>query len=151
MKIRYIAKVFFVSIEFLVILISASSIFFLEEQANWASGRLNVNSEIGKYLISIPTLTIVWLLKEGKDLLGSDKKLMNWPEYWKLKIHVYISYAYALLFLLISGVPALFNTEISGGVGLILVVTGVLGCLCAAGSVYFAQINIKEILNQEFQ
>ncbi|RAM61293.1 hypothetical protein [Herbaspirillum rubrisubalbicans] len=108
-------------------------------------------SEIGKYFILLPGAVIVWLLKEGKDFLGSDKKLMNWPDYWKLKTHVFTAYIYAVIFFVMAIIPEITKIGIASGLGLTLFTSGLIGCLWAAASVYFAQITAKEILSQEFE
>ena len=150
MKSLYVTRVILFSVEIFILIFSSGCIYFLDQQANSAMQYFKGNDEFEKYFVLLPIALMVWMLKEGKDFLGSDKKLMNWPDYWKLKVHVYVSYFYAVLFLIISAVPWLTNIGLSPGVELILFITGLLGCLWTAGSIYFAQITVKEILNQEF-
>ncbi|WP_050470649.1 hypothetical protein [Herbaspirillum chlorophenolicum] len=151
MKIYYAFRVFFVSVEFLIATVALVTVSFFEKNVDVLVGMLNISSEIGKYFILLPGAVIVWVLKEGKDFLGSDKKLMNWPDYWRLKIHVFTAYIYVVIFFVMAALPEITKIGIASGLGLILFASGVIGCLWAAASLYFAQITAKEILNQEFQ
>jgi hypothetical protein len=154
MKIFYAARVVLISFEFVIIAIGLALILTLETQASKIASSLDINNELIKYLILFPVGVFAWMLKEGKDLLFGDvdytKKLVNWPGYWKLKVHIYVALFYGFLFCMVSATPWFFKKNISEGIGLLLFATGILGCLWSAASIYFAQMSMKEIFNREW-
>lgn len=151
MKIQYAARVIFLSFEMIIVMASWLLISNFETQATNLAHLLNINEEIVKYLMLLPMAICAWTIKEAKDLVFSEvKQLVNWPDYWRIKIHIYTCFFYAAIFFSMSVIPWLSKTGISDGRGLILFSSGVAGCMWVAGSIYFAQMSVKEIINIEY-
>jgi hypothetical protein len=153
MRAGYVARVIIISPEMLVLLGCWVLTSHFETEATSIATGLNINQELAKYSVLLPISLFVWIAKEAKDLVFSNQShaetLVNWPEYWALKVHIIVSLAYALVFCLLSAVPWLSKSGISDGPGLILFASGLTGILCVAASVYLAQMSIKEILTQK--
>ncbi|HWU99443.1 MAG TPA: hypothetical protein VN114_13095, partial [Oxalicibacterium sp.] len=111
---------------------------------------LLLNEELTKYLMLLPFGLAYWIVKEAKELIFSEKnhaeQLVHWPEYWKLKIHIYVSFLFGFIFVLISLLPWLSVSGLTEVKSLLIFIGGVVGMLWVAGSIYFAQISVKEIL-----
>lgn len=153
MKIIYVARVIFVSFEMTILLACWLLISNFESDTNNLAAALNINEELVKYLILLPIGLIGWIVKEAKDLVFADaenaKQLINWPDYWKLKVHIYVGLIFAVVFFIISAIPWLSKNGISNGKGLVLFIAGLMGTVWVAASIYFAQISVKEIFHTD--
>lgn len=113
------------------------------------------NEEVLKYLLFLPISFFVWIVKEAKDMVVSEKEhlkiLVNWPDYWKFKIHVNVSLFYALIFLLVSALPWFGFISPRGVVSLFLFVTGLVGEFIVSACIYFSQIALKEAFSRDWR
>lgn len=83
------------------------------------------------------------LLRPKED---GNKNYYNWELYDYVKINLYISKFYVVLFLLISSGVFLFNSEMSDSlVCFLTLISAGISSICAY-SVYFAYFSLKEIL-----
>lgn len=153
MRFLYYIRVTIISLE-TIILLSAWALFHSQKtEISLFAQAININTDIIKYLILLPIVIYGWVIKEARDLITSEKDnikiLVNWPDYWKLKAHIHSSLAFGLFFCITSLTPWIYKPGISDGFGITLFTTSLLGNITVAGSIYFAQITIKEILNLE--
>lgn len=150
MRILYVLRVCFISIEALVLASAWLSFsYFISEFQVFAS-TLALNDEVLKYLMLLPAALAVWVINEARVLLQEDKEtvriLTDWPDYWKLKTHTWVSLGYAVVFAFISLIPWVIKSGISTGIGMLLFLASIMGQLCLAISVYAARIRVKEII-----
>lgn len=153
MKELYFLRVLVVSFETLTLITAIMLIINFDEAATSFAQSLNINLDIIKYLALLPVGVFVWIVKETKELMFAEKEntkqFVNWPEYWRYKIHVYVSLIFGAIFSVISIIPWILKAGISDGKGLILFSCGIIGILIVATTVFFAQLSIKEIFNIE--
>jgi hypothetical protein len=109
-----------------------------------------LNDEVLKYLMLLPVAVAIWVINESRTLLQEDKEtvriLTRWPDYWKLKMHVWVGLTYAIVFAVMSVLPWVAKSGISTGIGMLLFLTSIVGQLFVAASVYAARVRAKEIL-----
>lgn len=151
MKLFYFLRVLLISFEFLLILISISFLFF--GASLWLEKLIvPADDDFGKWLIGLPLVVIAWNFKEASITLNFSgayaKKLLNWDNYWKLKMHISVSVIYAVLFLLINLFSWVVYSGLKTPMGVYFYSLGALGQMVVAGSIYFAKIRIFEILNK---
>jgi hypothetical protein len=153
MRFLYFLRVFFVSLEFLVLALALLCVMYLERQASAIASALVINEELVKWAILLPITLTVWCAKEARDLIFSNpehsKALVNWPDYWRLKRHIVVSLIFLAIFCVLSGLPWLSKSGIATGVGLIFFSTGLLGSVLVAVQLYAAKISINEIMYSE--
>jgi hypothetical protein len=153
MRILYFLRVVIVGFEFLILLLMAGCLLHFVHQVEMLVGMVRLNDEFKKFLILLPVTIFVWIVKEARDFVFLESEfaaaLVNWPDYEKFKLHVYVSLAYAVIFLLVSITPWVSKYDLLDGVGAVLFVGGVLGNFWVAGSIYFSQISMKEIFRIE--
>ena len=117
---------------------------------NDLAATISLNEEILKYLMAVPVGLAIWVANELRQLLQEDKGtiriLVSWPDYWKLKIHLWASLAYAAVFVCLSIAPWVVREGISTGIGLLLFLTSIIGQVSLASSVYAARLRMKELL-----
>lgn len=146
-------RVFVVSWE-AVILCTASMmwVLFIQELDSIANALL-VNEASRSVLLTASFALFLWEIRESRLLQQEDNEtirvLSDWPGYPLLKIHVQVSLLYGLIFTVIFAVSLLTQLEISEGTGLLLFLTGLVGHLIVAGSIYFARMELKELLARE--
>jgi hypothetical protein len=123
---------------------------YLAPQLHDFASSLALNDEVLKYLMLLPTALAVWVFNEVRGLLQEDKDtiqlLVKWPDYWRLKVHAWVSLIYAVVFACMSLLPWVAKSGISTGSGMLLFVTSIIGQLSLAISVYVARITLKEIV-----
>jgi hypothetical protein len=99
----------------------------------------------------VPFGLAVWVANELRQLLQEDKGttrfLMGWPDYWKLKLHLWVSLIYAVVFVCMSIAPWVVQAGISTGIGLLLFLTSIVGQITLSASVYAARLRVKELLS----
>lgn len=148
MRAIYWLRVIVFSIEAFLLL--AAYLAWTNLQADLASiaGRLTLNEELLKYLILLPLGLGGWVATELVHLLHEDKEttriLSAWSDYWKLKVHVWVSLLYAVLFSFLSIAPWLVKSGVSSAGGLLLFFISIAGQLVVAASVYVARLQVKE-------
>lgn len=153
MRILYFARVFFVSLEFLVLTLTFFCVRLFEPHASALASALAINEELIKWAILLPITLFAWCANEGRDLIFSNpdhsKILVNWPDYWKLKQHVVASLIFLIIFCTLSGFPWLSKSGITTGLGLIFFAGGCVGCIIVAAQLYAAKMSINEIMYSE--
>lgn len=153
MKVLYFFRVFFVSFEMLTLISAITLMIRFDEVATLFAQELTFNVEIIKYLALLPFGIFIWIAKESKELMFAEKEntklLVNWPDYWRFKTHIYVTLIFALIFVVTSNIPWFLKAGISDGKGLILFFFSIIGILIVAIHVFFAQLKVKEIFNIE--
>ena len=153
MKILYLLRVGLISFEFLILCICYLLITEVNTTTNNFIKELNLNAQVSDYLIFLPMALFVWITKELNELIFSEKEncktLVNWPDYWQLKMHVYISIFYGVVFCVLSTVAWFSKNWFSSSFSLVAFSTSCIGLLIVAGSIYFAKMSVIEIINKE--
>jgi hypothetical protein len=148
MKAIYWLRVVFVSPEALILVCALLAVNNFASALDELAKSVAFNDEILKYLQALPSAVAVWVFNEGRQLLIEDKEtirvLTAWPDYWKLKAHVFVALFFALVFAAVSIAPWLFRSGIGVGAGILLFLTGIVGQLFVAASVYNARLRVKE-------
>ncbi len=147
--VMYWLRVFVISFEFLIVVIS----FFLAnvygETVSAFVKEIQINDEALKWLMLLPAGLLGWSFMQTQSLLFPDgefsKILHKWPSYWKLKIHCVVGLIYAVLFLIVGLLPLFTKDGMNTGAGFIMFFCGVIGESIVALSIYSAQISVKEI------
>src|SRR5471032_1538043 len=152
-KFLYLIFVILYSCEFVSIFAFGFIFIFYKQYLNFVVLKVNFNADLIKYLILLPISIFIWILKEVKDVVVLEKDnikfLVNWPNYWKFKIHLLVSIIYGFIFIVFSTIPWVRKENISDALGLALFFEGLLGMIIVASSIYFAQISLKEIFNKD--
>lgn len=150
MRTIYLFQVIFVSVEALVLATTLLALSYFGYELETLASSLSLNEEVLKYLTLLPAGLAAWIIIETRVLLQEDTEtiriLTDWPDYWKLKTHTWVSLGYAVFFTLMSLVPWMTTSGISTGTGLLLFIAGTVGQLYLAASVYAAGIRVKEII-----
>ena len=151
MKVLYFLRVLLISVEALLIGMSGLTWYRFSEDLSRLAATISLNEEILKYLMVGPVGLAVWVANELRQLLQEDKSttrfLVEWPEYWKLKLHLWVSLLYAAVFVSLSIAPWVVRAGISTGIGLLLFLTSIVGQTFLAASVYAARLRMKELLS----
>lgn len=149
MKTLYYLRVFFVSFEFLTLVI-AYFIYSLAGDyfANYLASA-TLNDDALKWIVLFPTTVIGWILKEGVSVLFPDDKLAKifheWPDFWKLKVHFNVGLFYCLLL----GLPCILvwlMDKISTASGMVVFGGCSLALAINAWSFYSAKIHVRSAL-----
>jgi len=129
----YWIRVFFVSLEALVLLLAALVWAVFAEELQSLANSLSLNEEFLKYMFVAPVGVGMWVVNESRQLLQEDKEsiklLTAWPDYPKLKVHVWVGLAYCLMFSAISLVPWAAKSGVSSAAGLLLFLASITGQL----------------------
>lgn len=146
----YWIKVFVVSLEALVLLLAALIWVVFAVDLQTFTNSLSLNEEFLKYIFVAPLGIGIWVVNESRQLLQEDKEsiklLTAWPDYPKLKIHVWVGLFYCLIFAAVSLVPWAAKSGVSSAAGLLLFLASITGQLIVAASVYAARIKVRELL-----
>lgn len=146
----YVLRVALVSVEALILAITWLAFSYFNSEFQTFAASLALNDEVLKYLMLLPAALAVWVINESRVLLQEDQEtvriLTDWPDYWKLKTHTWISLGYAVVFAFMSLIPWVAKSGISTGIGILLFLASIVGQLCLAISVYAARIRVKEII-----
>lgn len=150
MRTLYVLRVTFLSIEALVLMATTLGWVSYQKEFQAIASSLEVDSEMLKYLMFLPTGLAVWIFNEVRVLLQEDKEtiriLTEWEDYWRLKVHTWLSLFYALVFAVLSLLPWVFKGGISTGIGLLLFIASIVGQSSLAVSIYTARIGLKEMI-----
>src|SRR4051812_40949665 len=148
MKSMYFVRTLLVSVESLVIFLGLATWILRPNWLNDAASAVRPNDELLKFLVLLPIGLLVWIANEIRSLLHDDKEttklLIRWPQYWKLKIHVWISLLYAVIFMVLSTAPWVSGAGVTVAWGLLLFTGGTVGQLVVASGVYLARLRVKE-------
>ena len=146
----YWIRVFVVSLEALVLLLAALIWVVYGVEIQSLADNLALNEEFLKYMFVAPVGVGMWVVNESRQLLQEDKEsiklLTAWPDYPRLKIHVWVGLLYCLIFAAVSLVPWAAKSGVNSAAGLLLFVTSFTGQLIVAASVYVARIKVRELL-----
>ncbi len=151
MRALYFFRVLFISVEAFLISVSELVWYQFSADLNHLATTIKLNDDILKYLMLVPVGLAVWVANELRQLLQEDKGttrfLMGWPDYWKLKLHLWVSLIYAVVFVWMSIAPWVVQAGISTGIGLLLFLTSIVGQITLSASVYAARLRVKELLS----
>lgn len=151
MRALYFFRVLLISVETFLIGVSGLVWYHFSAYLNHLATTIKLNDDILKYLMLVPVGLAVWVANELRQLLQEDKGttrfLMGWPDYWKLKLHLWVSLIYAVVFVCMSIAPWLVQAGISTGIGLLLFLTSIVGQITLSASVYAARLRVKELLS----
>ena len=141
-------RVFFISFEFLIIIISFGVYYFLEEYINIKLSQINFDQDMFKYLIMLPPAVFLWIFNKGNSFLQRDtenqKILVHWGGYTYMKTLFAVGFVYAVISLFMCILSAL--TYKPSAEYIITFVCGLLILMTVAVSFYFANGKIKDIL-----
>lgn len=150
MRLLYFLRVAFISVEAFLISVSGLVWYHFPTDINHLAVTIALNDEVLKYLMAVPIGLAIWVANELRQLLHEDKAttriLVGWPDYWKLKLHLWVSLAYAGFFVCLSVAPWVVRDGISTGIGFLLFLTSIIGQFSLALSVYAARLRVKELL-----
>lgn len=150
MRALYFLRVLLFGFEALLISLAALIWRLYGDRLGAFAATVALNDEMLKTLMALPILLAAWVLNELRHLVQEDKAtarfLIRWPDYWKLKTHLWVSVIYAVVFACISIAPWVVKAGITTGIGLVLFLTSILGQLILAASVYAARMRVKELL-----
>jgi len=146
----YAIRVFVISVEALVLLVAVLVWIYAQPLLDDVARGLGLNDELLKYLLLLPLGLAAWIVNEVRLLLHEDREttriLTAWPDYWRLKSHVWVALLYALVFAALSIAPWVVKAGITRPSGLLLFVTSIAGQLVVAASVYAARLRVKEFV-----
>lgn len=145
--------IFFIGFEFLAVVIIVSLFARFFNVVEDAVSSNNINTDFLKFVAMLPFGLFVWIVKESKDIISSEKEnmkyLVNWPDYWKFKATINVGLFYAALFLFCCGSAFFFKNGFDSAFGLMLFTCSLVGTSIVASHIYFASVSLKEIFNQD--
>ncbi|SFG69786.1 hypothetical protein [Neptunomonas qingdaonensis] len=104
MKALYYLRVFFISYEFVFLILSFAIYIFYGEFIGKYFLTMSINEDALKWAMFFPISISGWTLKEGIGVLFPDdrtsKILHSWPDYWRLKIHFNVGVLNCIIYLL---------------------------------------------------
>ena len=117
-------------------------------------GKKFSNDEVWKMLLAVPPAILVWSLTTSTNVLfparnGSNNALLKWPSYWKLKLRVVIAIAWCTVGCLSSLIIFFFRDELLATQNGAIFLAGIGVSLFAAGSMWLASINIRELTERK--
>jgi hypothetical protein len=125
-------------------------------QPNWVEAignKVKSDQEIWKFLPVIPFAILAWAVPQSKDILfpsasSSNRLLLDWSSYWKLKIRVVASMLLILFCVFASLAIWIFKDEASALViGFVFGVSTTLSCVVGC-SLWLATITIRQIVEK---
>lgn len=151
-KVFEFLRFFFISFEFVIILLSVIIYKFFRVHVVVVSDLITQKNDVIKHVSLVPSGIAVWVFIKGKGLLfpEKDKKeiLQNWPDYWILKIGFEVTLIYSCLFALIGLFGWAADWTAGNPVPFLMVVTALIGAAVVFYTVYKAQIKINELFIQ---
>lgn len=146
MKTVYYFRVFFISIEFAVLVLSYSILTFFESELLALFKGVKLNDKIIDWALLAPAAVLLWTLTSGREVLFPSevkpKALHGWPDFWKLKIHFNVGVFNSIVFSLTALFIGLFY-DLKLFHGLWYFSTCFFITLINAFSFYMANIAIK--------
>lgn len=150
MRVLYFFKVMFVSFEAASLAVALVIWTYLRPELAAAAGDIAATNDVLKFVLLLPLGLVAWVAREVRQLLHEDKEttrlLAGWPDYWRLKVHAYVSLIYSLVFAGLSIVPWLLSSGVAGAGGFLLFITSLVGQLVVVASVYVARLKVKEVV-----
>lgn len=151
MRFLYILRVIFISIEAAILACALIVFLLFLKKIESLFISLVLNETVLNYLILLPFGMIAWVLKEARYLLQEDNEticiLCGWGDYWRLKIHVWVTIGYSIIFAIMSLFPWFVKSGMETGSGFLFFSFGMIGQVFVSGSLYLARIKIKEIIS----
>ena len=102
MKTLYWLRVFFVSYEFVFLVLCLAAYTYSQEILSKHFPLSSLNEDAIKWAMLFPMGIAGWTLKEGRGVLfpseKNEKALHEWPDYWRLKIHFDVGILNSILF-----------------------------------------------------
>lgn len=149
MKVLYYLRVFFISFEFMFILLSFLAFIFIGKYTLPYINLIKPESDALKWIITYPIMITGWIFTEGVAVLFPDEKtsafLHKWKYFWKLKAHFNIGLFYCLIFLLPCIVIWLIN-KVNSYYGFWIFITCSAAITINAFSFFSAKIHLKSVL-----
>jgi hypothetical protein len=151
-KILEVARVFFFSPEFLLVVVGVVvEWFFAEKMANQIA-KISISDDLFKWAIAIPGALLCWSLVSGRKLLFPDKDksniLQRWPDYWILKMCFHVALAWNLIFTIISIYAWMGDWKRPSSSHFVALVISIVGSVICSLSVYNAQTRVEEEVSQ---
>lgn len=152
MRFLYFLRAFFISPEFL--LIALACYLFHQPIINNAIIEIQIfkESEFAKWLAIAPISLGIFNIKSIKasNFLKEDSKriILEWPNYWKIKIHLLISFIYSVVFILISAYALIFFTKDKIPFFTYIFIIGFIGECILYTTIHFAEDKILELISK---
>ncbi|WP_147289916.1 hypothetical protein [Crenobacter cavernae] len=148
-KIILFLRIFFISPEFILLLLPfalyQNEIFLMD----WAQQKLAQNGETAKYLGGIPIALLAWTASTGVKIInpGGEKTttLKEWPEYIEWRITFYVAIIYIFVFCL-GGLYFSTAQPVDRFTSSILI-SSVIGSMLCAGSIFFYSNELDILLS----
>lgn len=139
-----------ISFEFLFIILGISFGVWWQEPIAALGVRLNSSEEMLKYLSFVPLGLGISCLNESRKLLFPDhdrKEILHeWPNYWKLRVVFNVTFIYSCLFALAGLIAWFLSFSTKNPHHLSFIIFSILGSLSVTISVYWARVNMDEIM-----
>lgn len=143
-------RTFVFSFEFLFIILGICFGLWWQKPIEILGELLNPTNEILKHLSFVPLGLGVWCINQSRKLLFPDQNkteiLHEWPDYWKLRVVFNVTFLYSCLFAAAGLFSWLFNFSVKNPLQLSYIIFTILGSLAVTVSVYWARVNLEEIL-----
>jgi hypothetical protein len=116
-------------------------------------GAIKVSEKVWEYVPVIPLAIFPWSALEAKAVLfpaapSQNRKLRDWPHYWRLKLRVLIALLWAGIAALCAIYVWMFRTDLTAST----IGAGFLGALAVslitAVSLWLAAVRVKEIVER---
>lgn len=143
-------RTFAISFEFICIILGICFGIWWQEPIVALGARINSSEEILKYLSFVPLGLGVWCINQSRKLLFPDHNrkevLHQWPNYWKLRVVFNVTFTYSCLFAFAGLITWFFKFSIKNPHHLSFIIFSILGSLSVTMSVYWARVNLDEIM-----
>ncbi|WP_312568479.1 hypothetical protein [Comamonas sp.] len=152
MKTLYFTRVFLISPEFLLII--SAYYFFPESKLTELIKEIEIFSgnEFSKWLVLAPVSLGLFNIKSIKasNFLKEDKRniILEWPDYWKFKIHLLVSFIYSIFFVFISIYPLILFKNTDSIYYTYIFLVGFVGECILFCTIHFAEDKLLEVLIQ---
>lgn len=145
----YYMRVFFISFEFLSILMAFAFYCFFGAELDAFWRNVSPNEKALEWLFLYPVAVAVWVVKEGANVLFPSERanaiLHGWPDYWRLRAHFNVGVIYCVGL----AVPCVFMWLVNGlssSKGMLTFLACALASSVSALSFFQANLRLKEIL-----
>lgn len=113
--------------------------------------KIKLEQEVWKYLCLIPAAVLVWLLAHCYSVQlphASNKVLLKWPDYWKLRITVNVGLFFSALCAATAVFVFAFTKEIYSNVAGAILISAILISLIDGFTIWQASITIRQIVEK---
>ena len=145
-------KTLFISPELCVSVVILTAILILQpEWFDKLGTKIKSDQEVWKYLCIIPAGLFAWMLPHCYlvQLPHSDNKvLLEWPDYWKLKIRVAAAILLSFICTTIAIFVFVFAKEVYANIAGFLMTFAIIVSLIDAYTIWQATITIRQILEK---